>query len=110
MGVGARVRLRRRGEGEGGVHTSRGCGSAGSVGAKVARRIGSNSANTALSSIRSIVVEKGGAHLAEGVWRDEEARRAKGVHHSRRCRQRARGVWYRQRARDVWYRQRARGV
>ena len=46
---------------------SSGGGSMGSDGAKVARSRGSSSASTARSSMRSIVVEKGGAHLVNGV-------------------------------------------
>ena len=46
---------------------SSGGGSTGSDGAKVARSRGSSSASTARSSMRSIVVEKGGAHLVNGV-------------------------------------------
>ena len=51
------------------MSTSSGGGSAGSAGAKVARSSGRSSAKTALSSIASMVEEKGGAHLCQGRGR-----------------------------------------
>ena len=54
------------------ARASSGGGSMGSDGAKVARSRGSNSASTARSSMRSMVVEKGGAHLVKGVWGSKE--------------------------------------